>query len=42
MRILPVLGSQKGVEEYWNEMQKYDIEVDKKNPHATRISVFMA
>jgi len=32
MKILPVLGNQEGVREYWAEMQNYNIEVDEKNP----------
>lgn len=32
MRILPVLGKQEGVKEYWDEMLACGIEVDEKNP----------
>jgi len=32
MKILPVLGKQEGVAQYWAEMQKYGAEVGEKNP----------
>lgn len=32
MKILPVLGNQEGVAQYWAEMQKYGAEIDEKNP----------
>ncbi|MFA5986598.1 MAG: NAD(+)/NADH kinase [Parcubacteria group bacterium] len=32
MKILPVLGQQDGVQEYWAEMQKYGVDVDETNP----------
>jgi NAD+ kinase len=32
MKILPVLGKQTGVEQYWKEMQSAGVEVDEKNP----------
>lgn len=32
MKILPVLGKQEGVQEYWAKMQTYGVEVDEENP----------
>ncbi len=32
MKILPVLGKQEGVQEYWEAMQLCGVEVDEKNP----------